>query len=314
MFGHIRHMPNLFVLGARRAGAASLAHYLSQHPAIRFTEPYDTDFFRRDELFRLGSDYYIQQFCRHANAHHWLGEATSSYFAYPHVVGPHLQSIYGDAPLKLVVLLREPVSRAWSHYLSRVNHGYEKRDFATALAQESTEPYTSEARYFGEGRYAHLLQEWQSYFPAESFLFLLSEDMAANPLAQVRRVINWLGEDATMPINVSDWLNAARYSHSPKIIDFLNQPPALLSTLARQIWPETWKRKRIVHKLHERFQSPYGSLPPIDPMLAGDLRRRYRNDILALSKRLGRYLSHWLTEEEVTEAPVTRLAVEYTVH
>lgn len=314
MLGHIRHMPNLFILGARRAGAASLAHYLSQHPAIRFTEPVDPDFFRSDELFRLGNDYYIQQFCRHANTHHWLGEATSSYFAYPHVVGPRLQMTYGDTPLQFVVLLREPVSRAWSHYLSRVHHGYEKRDFATALAQESIELYESEARYFGEGRYAHLLQEWQSYYPAENFLFLLSEDLAANPLAQVRRVINWLGEDATMPINVSHRLNAARYSYSPKIIDFLNHPPALIGALAEQIWPDAWKRKRIVHRLHERFQSPYGTLPPPDPMLAGELRYRYRNDVLALSKRLGRYLSHWLSDEELMEAPVTRLAVEYPVH
>jgi hypothetical protein len=285
-----------------------MAHYLGQHPAIHFTEPFDPLFFQKDELYHLGIDYYIRSFCHTTTTKRWLGEASSSYFAYPNIVGPRLRAHYGDASLKFIVLLREPVSRAWSHYLARVHHGYEKRDFATALAQEGQELLDSEARYFAEGRYTSLLKEWQAYYPLDNFLILLSEDLTANPLAQVRRVFMWLGLDTTMPINVSERLNTARYSRSPRMVEFVNHPPKWIQSISKRVWPETWQRRRIRHQLRERFQSTYNTLPPLDPDIALELRQRYRGEILALSKLLGRYLSHWLAEEELAEMPMPQMA------
>lgn len=308
MLGQIRLMPNFFILGARRSGTASLAHYLGQHPAIAFTEPRDPYYFQRDDLYAQGIEFYIRSFCRESGTHQWLGEASSSYFAYPQIVGPRLRSLYGDTPLKFIVILREPVSRAWSHYLACVHHGFEKRDFATALAAEAKEPLESESRYFAEGRYASLIQEWQPYYPLDSFLLLLSEDLAANPLAQVLRVFMWLGVDTTIPINVSERLNTARYSRNPWVVEFLNHPPAWVSTITKRFWPESWKRRRIRHRLRERWQTPYTTPPPIDPAIAAELRQRYRSEILALSKLLGRYLSHWLTDTEENGEPTAQVA------
>lgn len=302
------HLPNFFVLGVRRGGTASMAHYLEQHPAIRFVEPRDTSFFRKDELYQQGIDYYTRSFNGSTGAAQWIGEASSCYFSSPHIVGPRLRAHFGDAPLKFVVLLREPVSRAWSHYLYRVHNGFEDRAFATALAQECPENPLAEVPYYGEGRYSHLLKEWQSYYPLASFLLLLSEDLAANPLAQVRRVFMWLGVDTTLPINVSERLHCARYSHHPKAVRFINQPPTWVCATAKRLWPDLWQRQRIRRFLRERLQTPYDSLPLLDPVIAAELRHRYRSDVLALSKLLGRYLSHWLPEEELLEMPLAQMA------
>jgi hypothetical protein len=198
------------------------------------------------------------------------------------------------------------VSRAWSHYLAQFHHGYEKRDFATALAQESPEPKHRETRYFAEGRYSHLLEEWLTYYPLENFMFLLSEDLADNPLAQVRRIFVWMGVDTTMPVNVGRRLNSARYSRNPKMVDFLNHPPKWIRTACRQIWPQKWQRQRIRHRLRQGLQAPSGQLPLLDPTIATDLRQRYRSDILALTKVLGRYLSHWLVDDELWEEPIVQ--------
>jgi hypothetical protein len=301
----IGKLPTFFILGARRAGTASLAHYLDQHTMLHFTDPLDPDFFLHEELFRCGPDYYGRTFCQHIGANpasnSWLGEASPAYFAYPESVAPRLAETYGDTPPKFVVLLREPVSRAWSHYLMRVNHGYEKRDFATALAREEKSAHKvgteRHPRYFAEGCYAALIQTWHAHFAPDRFLFLLSEDLAANPLAQAQQVFKWLGVDSTVPLNVSQRFNVARYSRSPKLVNFLNNPPEWASNLSRTIWPESWHRRRIRHQLRERLQATYPALPPIDPAIAAELRQRYRGEILALSKLLGRYLSHWLTDE-----------------
>ena len=309
MLDHVSKLPGFFILGAGRAGTASLAHYLGQHPSIHFTTPRDPHFFQRNELYQQGYDFYISTFCRNPFGKAWLGEATSAYFAAPHIVGPRLRAYYGDHPLKFIVLLREPVSRAWSHYLARVHHGCERRDFATALAEETLRDQASlaqdgkadQASYYGDGRYAYLLREWQTYYPLENFHFLLSEDLAANPTAQVRRVFAWLGVDTTMPVNVSARLNVARYARNPKMVELVNNPPAWMRKLGQQLWPETWQRHRIRHNLRERFQTAYGGLPPLDPAIAADLHQRYRGDILTLSKVLGRYLSHWLDEEQMDQ-------------
>lgn len=292
-----RSMPNFFILGSRRSGTASLAHYLGQHHAISFTTPRDPTFFLLDDLYQRGPDFYLDRFCRNRGGVTWLGDASSAYYANPQRVGPRLRATYGDKPLKFIVLLREPVSRAWSHYLSRVQHGCETRTFAAALAAEPAEPADSEARYAAEGRYMQLYQAWQEYYPAEDFLFLLSEDLAANPIAQVRRAFMWLGVEPTPPVNVDERLNAARYSNNRRIVNFVNHPPAWLRSFGRRIWPESWQRRRIRHRMREQLQSPAGAPPQLDPRLAHELRESYRDEILALSKHLGRYLSHWLDDE-----------------
>jgi hypothetical protein len=92
------------------------------------------------------------------------------------------------------------------------------------------------------------------------------------------------------------------------MVDFLNHPPAWVSLVSKQLWPDLWQRRRIRHKLRERFQTTYDALPPLDPALATELQRRYRSDILLLSKSLGRYLSHWLEDEEMWEAQVPQMA------
>lgn len=140
------------------------------------------------------------------------------------------------------------------------------------------------------------MEEWQTYYPPENFLLLLSEDLAAVPLTQVQRAVEWLGIDITIPINVTMRLNTASYSRSRQISHFFNQPPALLSAIGKRIWPESWMRQRVRRRLH----APYMALPHLDPAIATELRKRYRNDVLALSKLLGRYLSHWLPDDEHT--------------
>jgi hypothetical protein len=92
------------------------------------------------------------------------------------------------------------------------------------------------------------------------------------------------------------------------MVEFVNHPPTWIRAISKQVWREPWQRRRIRHKLRERFQTTYRSLPPLDPAIATDLRHRYRGEILALSKLLGRYLSHWLAEEKLLELPVVQMA------
>lgn len=315
VFGPSRHLPNFFLLGAMRAGTASLTYYLQQHPSICFTEPRDPYFFQYDHLYQQGIDHYIRSFCRRFQHYEWRGEASPSYFARPHQIGPRLRAHYGDEPLKFIVLLREPVARAWSHYLYRVGQGEEKRDFVTALAEEReagatkthamNSAHDNQVRYYAEGCYAYLLQEWQTYYPLENFLLLLSEDLAADPLAQVQRVFTWLGVDATVAVNVDGRLNTTRFVSGPSM-RLWQDVPAWLRTLGKRLWPTRSRQTpgdledNSEHSNHSdnSFPGSFEQLSSLDPVVASELRKSYQTEILALSKLLGRYLSHWLLDDE----------------
>jgi hypothetical protein len=191
-----------------------------------------------------------------------------------------------------LVLLREPVARAWSHYLYRLHHGCETRDFATVMQHEGH----GEGDYFITGRYAYLLEEWQRYYPLASFKLVLSEDLASDPERQVGQVFTWLGLPE-MAIDARARFNQAGYSRSPWLVRFLNRPPGWVSALARRIWQEQWVRNAIRHYLRMRMHVPYRSLPQLDEEIAHALRARYREDTLRLGNLLGRYLSHWLPDD-----------------
>ncbi len=151
--------------------------------------------------FRL-EKFYAEQFRGHPFV---TGEASPSYLFYPHVpkrvarVLPHV---------KLIILLRNPVSRAYSQYYHAIELGHETFSFEESIQceQERTarehekiladEYYYSQAykhlSYLSRGIYVDQLQAWMSLFPREQFLILKSEDLYADPAAIVNQVLAFL--------------------------------------------------------------------------------------------------------------------------
>jgi hypothetical protein len=110
---------------------------------------------------------------------------------------------------KLIVLLRNPVDRAWSHYHMAVRQGHERLGFEEALEQEperlagavermlADEHHRSRRHqnfsYLSRGIYVDQLRTWTSYFPRERLLVLCSEDLYADPLGTTNRAVAFLG-------------------------------------------------------------------------------------------------------------------------
>ena len=288
-------LPNFFILGALRAGTASLHHYLRQHPAIFLTDPRDPRFFDKEEVYALGTEGYQNSFFGAARGRAWRGEASPTYFARPTLVGPRLRALYANRPLKFVVVLRDPIARAWSHYQYRVSHGYETGDFATALGQDRSD-LALRAYYIDSGRYYGLLQQWRHEYPAGEFLFLLHEDLWHNPAAEVRRICAWLEIDEGIEFEVSARLNQATRSRSPRVVSFFNRPPHWVRAVAKLLLPYAWMRNDLRRRLRDRVQRPIAATnrPPLDTSLAATLQTIYADDVAALSRYLERDLSHWL--------------------
>src|SRR5947208_4822180 len=116
----IRLLPDFLVIGAQRGGTTSLYHYLQAHPCIKLANTKDTHFF--DKKYNKGLTWYrghfpiwlekayAQQVRRQTFV---MGEASPSYLFHPHVPKRVKQAL---PHVKLIVLLRNPVDRAYSQY------------------------------------------------------------------------------------------------------------------------------------------------------------------------------------------------------
>jgi hypothetical protein len=134
------------------------------------------------------------------------GEASPYYLFHPHVPA-RVRALLPD--VRLLVLLRNPVERAYSHYHHEVIRGYETLSFEEAVAQEEERLAGEETKmhldpryyslshqrysYLARGLYLEQLERWMRHFPREQFLILQSEILYRDSEACLRAVCEFLG-------------------------------------------------------------------------------------------------------------------------
>lgn len=208
----IRLLPDFLIIGTQRGGTTSLFHYLETHPCIKAVNTKDTHFF--DKKYSKGLAWYRGHFPtllekayaqRVLNRAFVTGEASASYLFHPHTPKRVVQVL---PFVKLIVLLRNPVDRAYSQFYHAIELGHETLSFKEAidLEEERTgqerektlkdEHYYSHIykhlSYLSRGIYFEQLQAWMNLFPREQFLVLKSEDFYADPAAILKEVLTFL--------------------------------------------------------------------------------------------------------------------------
>jgi hypothetical protein len=223
---HTRLAPSFIIIGAQRAGTTSLYNYLAGHPDLIPARRTEIHFFDRN--YHRGAAWYRHQF-RAARASVFnrrliTGESTPYYLFHP-LVPERVRQTFPD--IKLIVLLRNPVDRAFSHYHYSVKLGVETLTFEEAVAREperlagERERLCREPRYHSESHihysylarslYGDQLTRWMDLFPREQFLILRCEDMDADPPAVLRPAFDFLGLPAH-PLDHYRRYNASSYT------------------------------------------------------------------------------------------------------
>ncbi|MDN5855086.1 MAG: sulfotransferase domain-containing protein, partial [Actinomycetia bacterium] len=143
----MRPVPDFMVVGTKRGGTTSMFRYLLMHPGILGLYPQSRDKKGTEYFFRHtieDSAWYRSHF--HTETYRRLrerrlgyrplsGEASPYYLWDPRIAG-RVQAVAPN--IKTIVLLRDPVKRAWSHYQERVANGVEPLPFGEALRLEPT--------------------------------------------------------------------------------------------------------------------------------------------------------------------------------
>jgi len=235
-----RLLPNAIILGAQKAGTTALFALLSRHPMVLTSCIKEVHYF--DLQYDRGLDWYrahfppVREAEELASGHKWpvVLEASPYYLFHP-AVPRRLAQVIPDA--RFIVLLRNPIARAWSHYWHERTRGYEWRSWDAAFRSEAqrlrgeeerllAEPrYRSHAHrhfsYIARSRYAIQLERWFERFPRPQFLVLRSEDLFASPAATLSLTLRFLelsDEDNLQAEPPSGARNSGEYPPPPEAL------------------------------------------------------------------------------------------------
>lgn len=278
--------PNLFLLGAAKAGTSTLYDWLAAHPQVYMSpvkEPHHFTPAMPDGRPVPGAvtarAAYLALFADGA-AQRWRGEASASYLHHGAVVVPAILRLAPQA--RFLVLLREPVARAWSHYLMAKRAGQLRRSFESIVAAAPALPPRSAAADCIEmGCYAEQLRAVLTQVPRERLWVGLQADLARAPAALAA------GLAAFLEIDVAGFPAAAprRNAHAA--------PRGGLAAALLRAGPARALRRRLpagfaapLRRLLLREQPP----PPIPTAAAERLAAYYAPQLAELEALLGRSL------------------------
>ncbi|GGL35128.1 sulfotransferase [Phycicoccus endophyticus] len=175
-------LPNFLYLGPDKAGSSWLHEALITHPQVYLSPAKDLYFF--DRYYERGLDWYAGQFRGATPQHAVVGEVCQDYLADPRCPA-RIHEALPDA--RLMVSLRDPVSRAFSSYLYARKHGLWPETFREAVEQV---PELVE-----HGRYGAQLRAYRELFPAERIHVAVFDDLGADPQGYFDAVTDFLQVD-----------------------------------------------------------------------------------------------------------------------
>jgi hypothetical protein len=206
-------LPNFLIVGAQKAGTTSLHDILSQHPQAYMSEVKEINYFTNEQKYKKGLVYYSSFFKKILPQHIVVGESSPGYMCYPQVA-ERIRKELGD--IKIVMILRDPIRRAFSQYWDNRRHlseTFTEYEIVSNFLEIDYQP--GRRGYFSRGVYIRYIEKFQEFFSKENVHILLLEELVMDQSRELRRLYNFLGIDETMglqtlppPSNSSNvWLN-----------------------------------------------------------------------------------------------------------
>jgi hypothetical protein len=252
---HLRTLPNVLIIGAQRCGTSSLYKYLGQHPEARASIRKEVGFFTA--YVHKGEGWYRAHFPLTCTPLHRRTkvyfEASPDYMLDPRCAERAARTLTEG---RIIVLLRDPVGRAFSHYQHNVRLGQEPHSFEEALDLEESrlaphreamerEPHVSmptrdfkrflRFSYVTRGLYAEQLEPWLKHFPRDRVLVQSSEELFREPTRVFSIITSFL--------DLSSWIPPEFKNHS-------------YSTSGSQARPVGAVAPSTRGQLEERFREP----------------------------------------------------------
>ena len=211
----LRVLPDFVIIGAMKSGTTSLYWFVTEHPAIARAPKKEIHYFSSRWCYRHGELWYRSNFPTRRAGYRFhkrtgqkllSGEATPRYLFDPATPGK-IKELLPD--VKLIVILRNPVDRAYSHYQHLLRKYGVSCSFEKAIAMQMSAPdcktaFNGREQYISKGLYAVQLENWFKYYDRERFLILAQKDMRRDTQQTLDQVFEFLGVTPFMVKNPKD--------------------------------------------------------------------------------------------------------------
>jgi hypothetical protein len=274
-------------IGAQKSATSWITKCLSVHPEVFVADCKETHFFSDNEKYSRGINHYHEYFID-SNSSHFIGEYSTSYLA-SHQAAERIKLYSSD--IKLIVCLRNPVDRAFSHYL----HLTFKSENKIVDSGSLRNAIKTQSDIIENGMYGKHLSHYFKLFPANNILVLLYEDIQKDPRDFIQRVYNFIGVDnrftpnfLNVRYNTSDARSSVYFKKVNKIY-FSLKKNALGRSLVKYL-RRTGVNALMVDSTLSRIKTNQTNISKSDRDFIYDI---YRDDIYQLSGLLGIDLSNW---------------------
>ena len=205
---------DFIVAGAQKCGTTALHYQLEKHPQIALPDKEELHFFDDEERFARGVNYKdLHDSFRRPSRAIVAGESTPAYLYWQ----PGVERIWNyNREIKLILLLRNPVDRAFSHWNMQRERGYDTLDFLDAIKaeeqrQKEAAPLQSRRfSYVGRGLYGAQLEQVFRYFPREQVKVVRSEDLRSDFAGAINSIFAFVGAESLRNIRNKE-RNPIRY-------------------------------------------------------------------------------------------------------
>lgn len=288
-------VPNFLCVGAQKAGTTTLYEILKQHPDIFLPRKVkETKFFVYEEKFEKGLKFYEQEYFSECKGQRAIGEVDPA-MMYEEKAAQRIYETLGGN-VKLIFIFRNPVSRAYSHFLMSQRKGFEELPFEQAIANEPERLKSNPSQkfnfsYFSRGYYTEQVNRFRKFFKEENMLFLVFEDdFIKNRSETFNRIQDFLGVKRA-ELNLQIKSNEAAAPKNKAVHELTRKKNPLRNFLGKLL-PSGAKKEL------QRFITQKNSAAVENAKLDKKKEKElvdefFMNDILQLEKLIHRDLSSW---------------------
>lgn len=292
-------LPGFIVIGAPKSGTTSLYYYFRQHPDIYLPKTKELHYFSFPELGLSSSgpgdaaalsgagltqtwEQYTAQYLDVTN-HSAIGDISPSYLYYSSSARKIFETL---GLVKIIVIIRNPVDKAYSQYMHMVRDGLETLSFSEAIAAESgrqEQGWRDIWRYTQSSLYADRLDEFIAVFGRENVKIILFDDFVENTTSVLTDLLIYIGVDPTVKISTDETFNRTGTPRSAYISDIL-MSQSLLKKLVKLVIPADLRRnlRNWLMKINT------GDKPELPQQLRTSLLNYFRDDIVKVERLIGK--------------------------
>lgn len=284
---------DFFIAGAPKAGTTSLYHYLNEHPEVEMSNQKEPDYFSNDAIQENGM-YYGKKPINTIKKYEALftqkegviyGEGSVSYLFYENVA-KDIKRYNPNA--KIIIILRNPIERAFSHYLMDYRLGLVSDSFEEIINQESKQgnAHLFYQQYIKVGAYYQQLKRYFEVFEQEKIFLIDYEDFKNDSGKTVDLVCDFLEISTAFSANINEKHNAFSMPKN-RLIRFVYSFIFLRNVLS-VIFP-----KKLIKKIRSLFFKN-NKKPILASSTIDKLTKLFKSDIENLGLLVNKDYSKWI--------------------